>query len=79
MKTYTFTLVKLVPVVQTVTVEAEHSDDAFDQIQPDNDSWIPQPDVDFSEIGWEVQDYSPRDPLTETDEDEDEPANEHND
>ena len=48
-----------------------HSDDAFDLVTPDNDSWVPQPDVDYNDLPWEVQDVTPLDDDEDDEGDED--------
>lgn len=62
---YTFQLVKMIPVVQVVTVTAEDSDAAFDMITPDDNAWSPLADYDYASGDWEVEDFSPRDEIEE--------------
>ena len=70
---YTFTLKKLIPVYQTVEVEADNEDDAFDMIQPVATGWQPDPTLVLDELDWEVDtiDFSSDD----TEEEEEEETN----
>ena len=63
MKTYTLTLVTLVPFTQTVTVDAENQDEAihasYDLV--DVDKWVQDETYDFNLDDVDVEAISPED------------------